>query len=125
MSTQNTYTDKLQSFRTGTGSIRVQQRGHGCIESDHLSGEYDARVTTHAEERYLQRVDETEAFPASRVMTEFLESVDIEIEDDSITDPTRRHPESGVVYVYDPDDWTVITCFEPKSEQLAGVEVSK
>lgn len=35
-----------------------------------------------------------------------------------ITDATRIHPESGVVYVFDPDDGTVITCFRPTDEQL-------
>jgi hypothetical protein len=41
------------------------------------------------------------------------------LDDPDITDPTRLHPESGVVYVFDPDDGTVITCFRPTEGQLS------
>lgn len=80
----------------------------------------DVQVTRHAEERFLERVSGREPFPRSRIRQEFREADDVVLDDDRIRDPTRVHPESGVAYVYDPRDSTVITCFIPTEQQLQG-----
>lgn len=82
-----------------------------------LRGEH-VRVTNHAQQRFLERVSGNEPFPRSRIEREFREAYRVELDDPDITDPTRLHPESDVVYVFDPDDGTVTTCFRPTEEQL-------
>lgn len=82
-----------------------------------LRGEH-VRVTQHAQQRFLERVTGSEPFPRSRIEREFREAHRVELDDPDITDPTRIHPESGVVYVFDPDDGTVLTCFIPTQAQL-------
>lgn len=78
------------------------------------------RVTSHAEQKFLERVDACDPFSRSRIKREFEEAEEVELRDDRIIDPTRLHPESGVAYVYDPDDNTVLTCFRPTEEQIRG-----
>lgn len=75
-------------------------------------------VTWHAQKRFLERINGNEPFPRSRIEREFRESHRVELNDPDITDPTRIHPQSGTVYVFDPDDRTILTCFEPTAEQL-------
>jgi hypothetical protein len=82
-----------------------------------LTGRY-LNITQHAEQRFLERVDASEGFPRSRIEQEFHEAHRVELDDSEITDPTRIHPNSGVVYVFDPDDAPIITCFEPTECQL-------
>ncbi|WP_135823207.1 hypothetical protein [Halostella litorea] len=77
-------------------------------------------VTRHAEQRFLERVNGSEPYPRSRIKREFRESERIQLQDPSIVDPTRIHPDSGVVYVFDPDDRTVLTCFIPTESQLGN-----
>lgn len=84
-----------------------------------LRGE-QLQISDHVELRFLERVDATEPFPCTRIKREFREAVPVKINDEDITDPTRRHPESGVVYIFDPTDATIITSFVPREEQLAG-----
>ena len=83
-----------------------------------LRGEH-VRVTQHAQQRFLERVSGNEPFPRSRIERGFREAHRVELDDPDITDPTRLHPESGVVYVFDPDDGTVMTCFRPTEGQLS------
>lgn len=78
----------------------------------------DLYVTRHAVDRYRERVNPTARRVSDRIKREFREAVPVVLEDDRILDPTCIHPESGVVYVYDPHDWAVITCFIPTTEQL-------
>ena len=78
----------------------------------------DVQVTRHAEERFLERVSGREPFPRGRIRQEFREAEEVVLDDARINDPTRVHPESGVAYVYDPRDSTVITCFIPTEQQL-------
>lgn len=82
-----------------------------------LRGEH-VRVTQHAQQRFLERVSGSEPLPRSRIEREFQEAHRVELDDPDITDPTRLHPESGVVYVFDPGDGTVVTCFRLTEEQL-------
>lgn len=88
----------------------------------HDLGDVDVGVTRHAERRFIERVDPTEARPRTRIEREFLEADNVELDDDQITDPARFHPGSGAAYIYDPDDWTVITCFVPTERQLPAAE---
>lgn len=88
-------------------------------EGAHHGGER-VHVTQHAQQRFLERVSGSEPFPRSHIEREFREAQAIELDDPHITDPTRIHPESGVVYVFDPDDYTVITCFRPTEEQVGN-----
>lgn len=77
-------------------------------------------ITQHAQQRFLERVTGNEPFPRSRIKREFREAHRVELNDPDITDPTRIHPESGVVYVFDSEDGTVLTCFRPNAEQLGN-----
>lgn len=72
------------------------------------------RVSKHAREKFLARVDGSEPFPKSRIEQEFREAERVELVDGGISDGTKLHPESGVVYVFDETDRTVITCFIPE-----------
>jgi len=96
----------------------------GCTNLDAWDDAYrdppgeHVRVTQHAQQRFLERVSANESFPRSRIEREFREAQRVTLNDPDITDPTRLHPVSGVVYVFDPDDNTVITCFIPTEEQL-------
>jgi len=87
--------------------------------AQHDLGE-DVRVTQHAEQRFLERVSDHEPYPRTRIRREFQEAEEVVLDDSRIRDPTRLHPESGVAYVYDPYDRTVITCFIPTEGQLGG-----
>lgn len=75
-------------------------------------------VSKHAQQRFLERISAAEPFPRSRIEREFREANRVELDDSDITDPARLHPGSGAVYVFDPDDGTIMTCFRPTNEQL-------
>lgn len=92
--------------------LEAWQGAHHDLHGEHV------RVTQHAQQRFLERVSGSEPFPRSRIEREFREAHQVELDDPDITDPTRLHPDSGVVYVFDPDDRTVITCFQPTEEQV-------
>jgi len=79
---------------------------------------YDFYVCHHAVERYLERVDCTEKYRRSRISLEFIEAIDVELDDPDITDRVRVHPVSGVGYVYDPDEMEVRTCIIPGPDVL-------
>lgn len=91
--------------------LKAWQGAHHDFRSEHV------RVTQHAQQRFLERVSGSEPFPRSRIKREFREAHRVELNDPDITDSTRVHPDSGVVYVFDPDDCIVITCFQPTKEQ--------
>lgn len=74
-------------------------------------------VTRHAEQRFLERVDPGEAYPRSRIRDEFAESEPVDLGPD-FEDETFRHPESGVVYVFDRADTEIISCLLPDGWQL-------
>jgi hypothetical protein len=92
--------------------LEAWQGAHHDLHGEHVC------VTQHAQQRFLERVSGSEPFPRSRIEREFQEAHRVKLDDPDITDPTRIHPESGVVYVFDPDDGTVMTCFIPTEEQL-------
>jgi len=101
------------------GAAEIYVELDATAGAHHDLGE-DVQVTHHAEQRFLERVSGREPFPRGRIRQEFREADEVVLDDPRITDPTRIHPESGVAYVYDPYDRTVITCFIPTEKQLTG-----
>jgi len=72
-------------------------------------------VTDHAIWRYLERVDPTEPFPASRIQERFANADTISI---AGYDLSARLSDSGeVVFLFDASDHEVITLFKPSSTQ--------
>ncbi|MCG1004876.1 MULTISPECIES: hypothetical protein [Halobacterium] len=78
----------------------------------------NVQVSSHAEQRFLERVNPTEPYPRTRIEREFREAQRAEIDDHDISESARLHPDSRVVYVYDEGNGTVVTCFPVGDDQL-------
>lgn len=74
-------------------------------------------VTSHAIQRYLERVDGTDPYPRSTIRRQAREARPVDL-DDRRFNRTRQHPESGVVFVVDRTG-AVTTCFRPRPEQVS------
>lgn len=91
-----------------------------------MSATSRVRVSSHAEQRFLQRVDPTEPYPRTRIEREFREGHHAEINDNDISESARLHPNSNVLYVFDDSDGTVVTCFPIADDQLGNrIEVDE
>lgn len=66
-------------------------------------------MTLHAERRFIERVDNSNLYPAGRMRREFREAEPITLDTDGEFDTGAWHPESGAIYVYDPAGPTIIT----------------
>lgn len=75
-------------------------------------------VTTHALNRFIERVDASEPFPRSRIGREFANAVPVDL--DGVGAETWRHPESGAVYLVQRRDGEahIVTCFVATPGQL-------
>lgn len=80
-----------------------------------------ARVSRHVIQRYVERVA-PDPYPRTRIEREFADATPVNIA--GFEGETRRHPESGVVYLARDDHGvtTIVTCFLPTAEQLASAE---
>ncbi|AXG11665.1 hypothetical protein [Haloplanus rubicundus] len=78
------------------------------------SGSERVDVTLHAENRFLERVDATDLYPAERIAREVSEAVPVQLEARGEHRQIVQHPESGALYVYDVADSTVVTVLPPQ-----------
>lgn len=115
MHAEHDYGDSGDTYNppAGVGEVHASLDAEAGQQHD-LTG---VHVTTHAACRFIERIDNSDLFPEARIRREFAEAV--ELADDRAHDPTRWHPGSGAVYVYDPSDMTVITVLPPSGEQPA------
>lgn len=118
---ENTNTDESGEYDTPPGAVEIYSEMDARDGIHHELQGAEIHITRHARQRFLERVSGTEPYPRSRIEREFHEARAIELDDPTITDRTRIHPDSGVVYVYDGgESYTVITCFIPTPEQLGN-----
>jgi len=115
---ENNAPDTADEYDPPASAAEIYTDLEACEGAHHDLLIEHVHVTSHAQQRLLERVDGNELFPRSRIEREFREARPVEINDPAITEPTRMHPDSGVVYVFDPDDSAVLTCFYPTEEQL-------
>lgn len=74
-----------------------------------------ARISNHAKNRFIERVDPGEPYPETRIKSELgnAETVDLDGSDGvAVLTP------SGILFILDEDRREVITCYEPTDEQL-------